>query len=80
MREVSGTEIMLRELMKVDLNQIIEFDAILIGCPNHIGRPTRNTRKFVDQFGKLDFKGKPADTATMGSYWNRGKWQLRWKK
>lgn len=60
MREVSGTEIMLSELTKVDLNQLIEFDAILIGCPNHIGRPTRNTRKFIDQLGKPDLKGKLA--------------------
>ncbi|MCW4027308.1 MAG: hypothetical protein NWE76_07500 [Candidatus Bathyarchaeota archaeon] len=35
-----------------------DYDAILIGSPNHIGRPTRGIMKFIDKLGKLGLKGK----------------------
>jgi flavodoxin len=60
MREVPGTEAVLSELKAVDLNQLIDFDVILVGCPNHMGRATRGSRKFIDRLGKLDLKGKLA--------------------
>lgn len=34
------------------------FDTILISSPNHMGRPTRSIRKFVDKLGKLNLEGK----------------------
>jgi len=60
MREVSGIEAVLSELKEVDLNQLAEFDAILVGSPNHIGGATRSIRKFIDKLGELDLKGKLA--------------------
>ena len=58
MREVSGVEAVLNELKEVDLNQLAEFDAILVGSPNHIGSATRGIRKFIDKLGNLNLKGK----------------------
>ena len=58
MREVSGTEATLSELKEVDLNQIADFDAILVGSPNHMGNATRGIRKFIDKLGKLGLEGK----------------------
>lgn len=60
MKEVSGTETVLSELKETDLNKIGEFDAILVGSPNHIGNATRGIRKFVEQLGKLGLTNKPA--------------------
>ena len=60
MNEVPGVETVLSELKEVDLNQFIEFDAILVGSPNHIGSATRNIRKFIDGIGKLGLEGKLA--------------------
>jgi flavodoxin len=57
-REVSGTDMVLNELKEVDLNQLDKFDAILVGSPNHIGRATRNIRKFIDKLGNPNLKGK----------------------
>jgi len=57
MREVSGVETVLSELKEVDLNQFTEFDAILVGTPNHIGSATRSIRKFIDKLGKLNLEG-----------------------
>lgn len=60
MRDVPDIETVLNELKEVDLNRISEFDAILIGSPNHIGGATRSVRKFIDKLEKLDLEGKLA--------------------
>jgi flavorubredoxin len=53
MREVSGVEAVLNEVKEVELDKITEFDAILVGSPNHMGSATRGIRKFVDELGRL---------------------------
>ena len=58
MKEVEGIETVIRELKEVDLNRIPEYDAILIGSPNHFGGPTRSVKKFIDQLGKLPLEDK----------------------
>ncbi len=58
MREVEGIDTVLSELKEVDPNTIRDYDAILVGSPNHIGGPTRSVNKFIDTLGKLSLKGK----------------------
>ena len=58
MKEVSETAV--RELKEVDPNQLADFDAILVGSPNHIGGATKGIRKFIDKLGKLNLEGKLA--------------------
>ena len=58
MKEVEGIETMLSELKEVDLNKIVDYDAILVGSPNHFGGPTRSVKKFIDKLGKLSLEGK----------------------
>jgi len=58
MNEVGGIEAVLSELEEVDLNKIVQYDAILIGSPNHFGGPTRGIKKFIDKLGKLPLEGK----------------------
>ncbi|MDH5448207.1 MAG: flavodoxin domain-containing protein [Candidatus Bathyarchaeota archaeon] len=57
MREVEGTEVVLSKLKEVDLEKIPDYNAILIGSPNHWGGPTRGIKKFIDKLGKLSLKG-----------------------
>jgi len=56
--EIEGIETVLSELKEVDLNNIADYDAILVGSPNHFGGPTRSIKKFIDKLGKLNLKGK----------------------
>ena len=56
--EIEGIEAVLSELKEVDLNNIADYDAILVGSPNHFGGPTRSIKKFIDKLGKLSLKGK----------------------
>ena len=58
MKQVKGMETVLSEVKEVDLNNITNYDAILIGSPNHFGGPTRSVKKFIDKLGKLSLKGK----------------------
>jgi len=58
LKKVKGIETALSELKKVDLNEIPDYDAILVGSPNHLGGPTRGIKKFIDKLGKLNLKGK----------------------
>jgi len=60
LRGVSGVDVVLSEVKEVDLNQLAEFDAILVGSPNHMGSATRSIRKFIDRLGKLNLEGKLA--------------------
>jgi flavorubredoxin len=58
MKEVEEIETVLSELKEADLNKVPDYDAILIGSPNHWGGPTRGVRKFIDKLGKLNLEGK----------------------
>lgn len=58
MKEVKGIETVPSEVKEVDLNQIANYDAVLIGSPNHIGGPTRGVKKFIDKLGKLNLGEK----------------------
>lgn len=71
MKKVKGIETVLSELKKVDLNEIPDYDAILVGSPNHFGGPTRGIKKFINKLGKLNLKGKSAavfDTYMGGNF------------
>ena len=58
MNQVSGMEAVLAEVNGVDLNQIDEFDTILVGSPNHMGGATRSIGEFIGKLGKLNLQSK----------------------
>ncbi len=58
MREVEGTETVVSRVKEVDLRRIPDYDAILLGSPNHIGGPTWGIKRFIGRLGKLPLKGK----------------------
>ena len=59
-RQDSGVEAEVRELKKVNPEGLTEFDAIVIGSPNHWGGATRGIRKFIDRLARFSFEGKLA--------------------
>lgn len=58
MREVEGIEAVVSEVKQVDLKKIPDYDAILVGSPNHIGGPTGGIKEFIDRLGELPLEGK----------------------
>lgn len=53
MKEVEGIDVALGNMKEVDFKTIEQYDAILMGAPNHMGGPTRTAKKFIDKLGKL---------------------------
>lgn len=58
MRQVEGMHPTLSEIKGVDPNTILDYDAVVIGGPNHMGGPTRGVKKFIDKIGKLSLADK----------------------
>jgi len=58
LREVEGTETAIGDVKDVDLERLADYDAVLIGSPNHFGGPTGSVKKFIDSLGKLHLSGK----------------------
>jgi flavorubredoxin len=58
MNQVAGTKAVAVGLNDADLNRMGDFDTILIGSPNHMGRATRSITKFIDKLGKLNLEKK----------------------
>lgn len=58
LKEVEGIETAISYVEEVDFDNIPDFDAILIGSPNHYGGPTKDVRKFIDKLGKLNLEGR----------------------
>ncbi len=78
MKEVKGTEATLRELEEIDLSKIADYDAILIGSPNHYGGPTKSVKEFIDKLEKLNLDGR--HFAVFDTYLGKGFFEKAAKK
>ena len=58
-KESKGIEIVLHEVNSVNMDNVIDSDAILIGSPNHWGRATGSIRKFIDGLGEINLNRVP---------------------
>ena len=58
MEEAQGVETILSEVKNLDFDNILDYEVILIGSPNHVGGPTKNIKRFIDKLGKLKLKEK----------------------
>ena len=58
MREIKGIETAISDVEEIDLEKVTDYDAILIGSPNHWGGPVGGIKKLIDKLGKLDLKAK----------------------
>lgn len=65
-KEVEGIETAIGYAKEIDPAKVADYDAIVIGAPNHMASPTRTMKKFVDELAKLGLKAK--DAAVFGTY------------
>lgn len=56
--KAAGAVAVVESMKKVNIDEAVGFDAILIGSPNHMGRPTRTFKKFVGKLQKANLKEK----------------------
>jgi len=65
-RESEGFESVISYINELDIGKVADYDAIILGAPNHMGRPSRTMTKFVDKLSVLDLKVK--SIAVFGTY------------
>ena len=58
MKGVSGVDAVLYQPKEIKPEDIADYDAVIIGTPTHIGRPTFGIRRFIGRLGKLKLEGK----------------------
>jgi flavodoxin len=58
MKEVGEVDATLRKASEVDINNITNYDIILVGSPNHMGGPVGNITKFINGLRKVEIKEK----------------------
>lgn len=58
LNEDGGIEASIKELKEVNPGDLQNYNAILIGSPNHLGGPTRGIKKFIEKLGTLQLEGK----------------------
>lgn len=65
-KTVEEVETAIGYVKEVDVAKVADFDAIILGAPNHMGRPSRTMKNFVDKLSEVDFKAK--NVAVFGTY------------
>jgi flavorubredoxin len=68
-REVEGIETSIGYVKEIDIGKVADYDAIVLGAPNHMGRPSRTMKKFVNRLAELDLKAK--NVTVFGTYSGR---------
>ena len=56
--EATGIEATIKNFKELDFDRTVEYDALLIGSPNHAGSAIPGIKKIINQLGKLQFRGK----------------------
>jgi len=68
--EVEGVECLIRKTGEIHTDDLCDYDAIILGCPNHNQEPALNLVKFIDRASIVHLKGKIGaafDTYTGGN-------------
>ena len=68
-RAAEGIETAIGYVKEIDAEKVAEYDAIVLGAPNHMGRPSRIMKNFVDRLAELDLKAR--NVAVFGTYAGR---------
>ena len=57
---MAGLEVIQKEIKEVTPQEAAGYDVIILGSPNHMGGQVGSIKKFIDELGKLNVKGKYA--------------------
>jgi flavorubredoxin len=69
MQAVEGVKTAIGYVKDVDVEKLADYDVIVLGAPNHMGRPSRAIKKFVDNLAGFELKAKYV--AVFGTYAGR---------
>jgi flavorubredoxin len=69
LKQVEGVEAAVCYVKEVDFQSLVCYNALILGAPNHMGRPSWTMKKFIDTLAELDLKAK--NVAVFGTYSGR---------
>jgi NAD(P)H dehydrogenase (quinone) len=69
LKQVEGIEAAVGYAKEVDFQSLVCYNALIVGAPNHMGRPSRTMKKFIETLAELDLKAKKV--AIFGTYSGR---------
>jgi flavorubredoxin len=69
LKQVEGIEAAVSYAKEVDFQSLVCHHALIIGAPNHMGKPSWTMKKFIDLLAELDLKAK--NVAVFGTYSGR---------
>src|SRR5208283_4429355 len=69
MREVERIETSIGYVKEIDIGKVADYNVIVLGAPNHMGRPSRIMTKFVNRLAEFDLKAE--NVAVFGTYSGR---------
>ena len=58
LKEKAEIEVVVGSTKEVDPQKIANYDALIIGAPNHMGKPSRTIIKFIDSLAKVESNAK----------------------
>jgi flavorubredoxin len=67
--EAGGIEAAIGYVKEANVKKVADYDVIVLGAPNHMGRPSRAIKKFVDTLSELSLRAKYV--AVYGTYAGR---------
>jgi menaquinone-dependent protoporphyrinogen IX oxidase len=72
LKEKEGIEVAIGYVKEIDIQKLADYDALIVGAPNHMGKPSRAILKFVDRLAKQELNAKWA--AAFDTYFQRGRY------
>ena len=61
-----GVEVDLGYIKEVNPEHALDYDVMVLGAPNHMGRPSQTMKKFIDRLAEQNLKAK--NVAVFGTY------------
>jgi flavorubredoxin len=69
LKQVEDIEVAISCVRDIDPHNVINYDALILGAPNHMASPSRAMKNFVDKLAKLNVSAK--SVAVFGTYSGR---------
>ena len=70
-RSIEDIEVNQGYVKEVSVEHALDYDLIVFGAPNHMGRPSRTMKKFIDGLAELNLSDKKV--AVFGTYSGRSR-------
>jgi len=65
-KEAERFETAIGYVKEIEVSKVADYDALVLGAPNHMGRPSQAMKKFVNRLSELNLKTK--NVAVFGTY------------